>query len=61
MLEGSYSQRGEEAKYRRYDKGNSYKRKSGTLATKLEDLLEECQTARERDAICDCIDRLSEM
>lgn len=55
---GDYSQRGD---WETRIKGNSYKtRKTSKMADKLERLLEECQTSKERDAICDCIDRIKE-
>lgn len=56
--QGDYSQRGD---WETRIKGNSYKtRKINRMADKLERLLEECQTSKERDAICDCIDRIKE-
>lgn len=57
---GNYSQHGDWET--RYDIGNSYKsRKSDRLADKLEKLLDDCHNSKERDAICDCIDRLNDL
>lgn len=58
LEEPGYSQRGSWG----YEKGNSYKsRKTERLAEKLEELLDDCRNGKEREAICNCIDRIKEL